>query len=246
MNYKLLDNDIILGQDRQYVLRIKDMTENDKPREKLIANGPGALSSQELLAIVLNYGTKKEDVLSMSNRVLHEYGEKALLTEFNPAKLAEDLEIPIVKACQIIASFELGKRFFSRKNGRPLHIRSAKQAIENLETIKNLKKECLYGLYLNSRYQLIHEEVISIGSVTSSIIHPREVFKPAIEHSAVAVILAHNHPSGDIKPTSEDFLTTTVLRKAAQLLGIDLLDHIIISGNKFLSIIEVQDANKKI
>jgi len=102
--------------------------------------------------------------------------------------------------------------------------------------MRDLKKEQLRGLYLNSRYNLIHDEVISIGTLTSNIVHPREVFKPALEYSAAAIIIAHNHPSGSIKPSQGDIQITNQLLKASKIIGIDLLDHIIIAGNKFMSV----------
>jgi DNA repair protein RadC len=222
------------------------MAESDKPREKMIKGGPQVLSSQELLAVVLNSGTRKEDVLSMANRILKDYGEKAIINKTNPKDLEKELEIPFVKACQIVACFELGKRFFSQQNGRARYVRSAKQAYEFLSPIKNLKKECVYGLYLNSRYQIIHEEIISVGSATSNVVYPKEVFRPAIEYSAAAVILAHNHPSGDPKPTKEDIVTTKLLQEAGHVLGIDLLDHVIVADNKYLSILEAKDENKTV
>lgn len=238
MEYTIFDNDQILDvQEKKYVLRIKDMDSEHRPREKMSIKGPGTLSSPELLAIILNTGTKKEGVLNMAQRVLREYGEKTIATEMDPRKIEKELGIPISKACQIIACFEIGRRYFDKKDGKPRYIRSAKQAIEYFKELHCLKKEQLHGLYLNSRYQIIYEEVISIGSLTSNIIHPREVFGPALEHSAVAVILAHNHPSNDPRPTSSDIETTKILIKAGKILGIDLLDHLVITKNKFASII---------
>lgn len=115
-------------------------------------------------------------------------------------------------------------------------IRTAKDAFNYLKDMRELPKEHLRGLYLNSRYRLVHDEVISIGTLTSNIIHPREVFRPALEYSAVAVILAHNHPSGSTKPSKEDIEITEQLIGAGKILGVDLLDHIIITKNKFASI----------
>jgi DNA repair protein RadC len=237
-DYYLKDNNLILdNNDKKYVLRVKDLADEDKPREKLIKYGPKILSSVELLAIILNVGTRKEEVLSMSQRILKEYGEKALINQVNPRIVSQQLNIPLAKACQVVACFELGKRFFQKSvNGR-IVIRTAKQAFAYLKDMRELTKEQLRGLYLNSRYRLIHDEVISVGSLTANIVHPREVFKPAIEHSAVAVIVAHNHPSGSIKPTKSDIEITQQLIQAGEILGIELLDHLIIAKNKFVSII---------
>lgn len=235
-NYKIKDHDIVVSQDKKYVLRVKDLPEKDKPREKLIEKGVSELSSAELLAIVLNTGNKKEGVLELSARLLKEYGEKAIISETRPEKLAQELDIPLVKACQIVACFELGRRFFQKKPHGSITIRSAKQAFEHLKDMGNLGKENFRGLYLNSRYQLVHDEVISVGSLTSSLVHPREVFKPAFEYSAVAVIIAHNHPSGSLKVSPADLEVSANLAEAGRVLGIDVLDHLIIAGNKFISV----------
>jgi len=241
--YTFSESDILLDlQEKKYVLKVRDLTDENKPREKLIRNGPEALSSAELLAIVLNVGTKKEEIFHMTNRILKEYGEKSIGNQTNAKKLSNELSIPIMKACQIISCFELGRRFFKESRGRQITIRTARQAYNYLSDMRNLPKEQLRGLYLNSRYRLIHDEVISIGTLTSSIVHPREVFKPALEYSAAAIIIAHNHPSGSIKPTNGDIETTRQLAKAAKIIGIDLLDHIIIAGEKFSSVpIEIDE-----
>ncbi len=235
-NYQIKDHDIVVSQDKKYVLRVKDLAEKDKPREKLIERGVSELSSAELLAIVLNTGNKKEGVLELSARLLKEYGEKAIISETKPEKLAQELDIPLVKACQIVACFELGRRFFQKKPHGSITIRSAKQAFDHLKDMGNLGKENFRGLYLNSRYQLVHDEVISVGSLTSSLVHPREVFKPAFEYSAVAVIIAHNHPSGSLKVSAADLEVSANLAEAGRVLGIDVLDHLIIAGNKFISV----------
>lgn len=236
-NYQIVDSDFILDAERKYVLRVKDMPDFEKPREKLLKNGPDSLSSAELLAIILNTGTKKEEVLAMSQRVFKEYGAKTIVYQKDPQALAKELDIPIIKSCQIIACFELGKRFFS-KNNSSVSIRSPKDAFKILKDMSNLKKEYLKGIYLNSRYQVLHEEIISIGSLTSNIVHPREVFGPALQHTAVAVIVAHNHPSGSLKPTDSDIEITKKLIEAGKVLGIELLDHLIIAKNKYSSILE--------
>lgn len=238
ITYQLKDNDLVLDAgSKEYVLRIKDLPEEERPREKLIKYGPDILSEAELLAIVLNVGTKKEEVFSMASRLLKEYGKNAVISQIDPRKFERDLKIPLVKACQIIACFELGRRFFKKVNGKNIIIKTAKQAHEHLKDMGDLQKEHLRGIYLNSRHRVVHEEVISIGSLTASIVHPREIFKPAIENGAVAVIIAHNHPSGDKKPTKEDIAITKQLAEAGRILGIDLLDHLIITKTGFMSVL---------
>lgn len=225
------------GTDKKYVLRLRDLPAEDKPREKLIAHGPAVLSVAELLAIILNVGTKKEDVLAMSRRLLKEYGDSVIVTQKDPSKVKEMLGIPLGKACQLVACFELGRRLFKTSDGkRPIVIRTASQVYNYLRDMRDLPKEHLRGLYLDSHYQLIHDELISIGTLTSNLVHPREVFRPAIERSAAALILAHNHPSGIPKPSDADLLVTTQIIEAGKVLGIGLLDHVIIAKNKYQSV----------
>ncbi len=234
MPYALQANDLLIGErPDQYVLRVKDLPDEQKPREKLIFQGPDSLSLAELVAAILGTGTKKEEVFLMAQRIVKEYGEKAIAAETDPQQMAEVLSIPLTKACQLIAAFELGRRFFASQAGRAVYVRNARQAYEYLRAIGYSTKEQLRGLYLNSRYEIVHDEVISVGSLTANIVHPREVFRPAIEHSAVAIIIAHNHPSGNLEPTSEDIAVTGQLRAAGKLLGIDLLDHLVIAGDQF-------------
>jgi len=238
--YKLKDNDLIMQEPgSSYVLRFRDIPDEDKPREKLLKSGPHNLSVAELMSIVLGVGTSKEDVLSMARRITREYGEKALLNEVNPELLANALDIPLTKACQVVASFEMGRRYFSKQRG-VVYIRQSKQAYDYLKDMGNLRKEQLRGLYLNSRYQVIHEEVISIGSLTANIVHPREVFQPAVEHGAIAVILTHNHPSGRVNPTQADIEVTQQLVKAGTILGIDVVDHLIITETRHVSLMQAQ------
>lgn len=237
--YSIADTDVILGEaPKKYLLRVRDLEKKDKPREKMLALGPGELSHAELMAVLLGVGTRKEEVLVMAGRIVREYGERAIIHETDPARLASSLDIPLSKACQIMASFELGRRAYLQKEGKPVYIRTAEHAYRHLKPMAHLQKEQLRGLYLNSRYQLIYEEVISMGSLTANIVHPREVFKPALEHGAVAIIIAHNHPSGSLSPTSDDLAATSQLKAAGAALGIDLLDHLILTPDAFTSVVE--------
>ncbi len=229
--------DAILDEDKEYVLKLRDLPANEKPREKLMKYGPQVLTLEELLALVLNVGTKKEEVLTMSRRLLKEYGSNAIIHQKDPKKVQQALGIPLVKSCQLVACFELGRRFFKNADIRkPITIRTASQVFEYLKDMRDLPKEHLRGLYLDNHYRLIHDEVISIGSLTSNIIHPREVFRPALEYSASAVILAHNHPSGIAKASDADIAITEQIVKAGEILGIGLLDHVVITKTKFGSI----------
>ncbi len=244
--YALTDNAFLMGEntDQPYVLRVRDLPSDEKPREKLLQLGADNLSLPELVAVLWGVGTKKEDVLLMAQRMVKEYGQRALGTETNPQKLADSLDIPLVKACQLVACFEIGRRFHSSSGGRPVYVRNAKQAHQYLRTIAFSSKEQLRGLYVNSRYQVVHDEVISVGTLTSNLVHAREVFQPAIEHGAIAVIIGHNHPSGVIEPTEADFIVTRQLIKAGKILGIDLIDHLIVTENNFVSILDYLDEQR--
>jgi DNA repair protein RadC len=239
--YAMLDHTFFLDEraetePKQYVLTIRDLPREEKPREKLLDYGPGALSVDELLAVILVTGTKKEGVLEMTHRIMQEYGERSVLSATDAKTLSADLDIPITKATQIIACGELGRRFYRRsKNGAPV-IRTAEDVYAHTVDMRNFTKEHLRGLYLNAHYQLVHDETISIGTVDASIIHPREVFRPALAYSAAAVILVHNHPSGNAAPSDADIAITHQLREAGKLLGIDLIDHIIVTFDTFISI----------
>lgn len=221
---------------RRYVLKVHDLPPQEKPREKLLTLGPDALSTQELLAALLNTGTTKEGVLAMSARIMKEYGEHSVMHARNPTVLAENIGIPLGKAIQIVAAAELGRRFFERNGANMRTIRTASDVFDHVADMRELPKEHLRGLYLNAHYRLIHDEIVSIGTVDMSIIHPREVFKPALSYSAAAVILVHNHPSGLLEPSDTDMRVTTQLIDAGKLLGIDLIDHIIVTKDAFASI----------
>jgi DNA repair protein RadC len=243
--YVLQDHDLVHDEDEQqigaqYVLRVRDLPEPERPREKLLELGPQALDVAELVAILWGVGTKREDVLTMAKRTLYEYGQKPLGNVDNPKQLSEAASIPLHKACQLVVGFELGRRYYAQTGGKAVHIRNFDQAFQYLKGMGTSSKEQLRGLYLNSRYQVIHDEVISVGSLTANIVHPREVFQPAIQHSAVAVIIAHNHPSGVLEPTAADLEVTAQLKAAGELLGISLLDHLIVSTDDCISIMETK------
>ncbi|HTH93294.1 MAG TPA: DNA repair protein RadC [Candidatus Paceibacterota bacterium] len=241
--YKIIESNFLVDDvlpknisNKQYTFKFKDMPDEDKPREKLSQYGPSALSVQELVAIVLQTGTKKEDVMSMASRIIKDYGTRTLASQTDAQKLAKDLDVPIAKAMQIVACAELGRRFFDKRAAGPQTIRTAKDVFEYLQDMRNLPKEHLRGIYLNTHHKVIHDEVISIGTINSNLVHPREVFKPAIEHGAAGVILAHNHPSGIVTPSQADIEITKHIIEVGKIIGIPVIDHVVIGGNKFISI----------
>lgn len=238
MPYRLKSSPTTINHGRPYeIKKVRDMAEGEKPREKMIAEGVGALSMAELLAVVLGVGTKREEVFAMSSRLLREYGEKAIASQKDPITITKELNLPTNKACQIVACFELGRRLFQKKPGGLITIRNAAQAFAHLKDMSNLKKEQFRGLYLNNHYQLIHDEVISIGTIDASLVQAREVFRPALEYGASAIIIAHNHPSGILKSNRNDAEITDNLLAAGKILDVEILDHLIIGNGKYLSII---------
>jgi DNA repair protein RadC len=235
--YRVVNRDLMLDNPaKRYVLRVRDLPQDEKPRERLFAEGPAALSSKELLAILLVTGTTKEGILQLAARVLKDYGEKSLFSRTDAGALAADLGIPPTKAAQIVAAGELGRRFYRRNSAGAAVIRTPADAYAHTAEMRVLSKEQLRGIYLDSHYQVVHDEVISIGSIDANIIHPREVFKPALEYSAAAVILVHNHPSGIAIPSEADMLITQQIAEAGRILGIELIDHLVVTANGFVSI----------
>ncbi|MES2014487.1 MAG: DNA repair protein RadC [Patescibacteria group bacterium] len=235
--YTVQSRDLTLdNEEKRYTLKVRDMPAENKPRERLLAEGSSNLSTQELLAIILGTGTKKEEVMAMSSRIMKEYGEKSLMSQKNPLELAENLDIPLGKALQIVACAELGRRFFSKNDHTAPTIRTPREVFEYVADMRNLPKEHLRGIYLNTHYKVIHDEVISIGTLDANIVHPRDVFRPALEHAAAAIILVHNHPSNTPTESEADVLVTEQIIKAGALLGIDLIDHIIITKESFKSV----------
>lgn len=225
----------VVGE-RQYAYKLRDLPEADKPREKMIAHGPGGLSIVELVAVILNTGTVREDVLSMSSRIIREYGEKSFASFDDPKKMSDELDIPIVKACQIVASSELGRRFYKKAGGRGVSVRNAKDVSAYVRDMHDLPKEYLRGIYLNNHHKVVHDEVLSMGTLDANLIHPREVFKPALEYGASAVILVHNHPSGVVTPSASDIDITKQLIEAGRIMGISLVDHVIVGKGKYVSV----------
>ena len=211
------------------------------PREKLEKQGPDSLSLAELIAIVFGTGYKNEGVLVLADRLLQEYGSQGLTDVRSTAQLRQATGLPPVKSCQMVACFELGRRLFGcrPKGSRVVAFRSPRDVYEFVCDMRSLRKEQLRGLYLNARNKIIHEEVISVGTITANLVHPAEVFRPALEYSAIGIIIVHNHPSGDPEPSDEDIAITSQLVQAASLLGLKLLDHIIVAEHGYRSLSEI-------
>ena len=210
-------------------MKIKNMPDIDKPREKMLRYGPSKLSDRELIAILLDTGTSKKDVLQLAGDV------EKWLNRQNSVELKELLSIKglgIAKAGRIAAAIELGKRFSEKRN---TGLTSPEIVWHSCMDIARSKKEQFVVFYLDARYRQIERQVISVGLLTESLVHPREVFETAVRLSCAAVILVHNHPSGELTPSDGDIKVTERLVKAGNILGIDVLDHVIISKDGFLS-----------
>ena len=219
-------------------MNIKTLPSDERPREKLIKYGPRTLTNSELLAIILRTGNKKESVLELSNKFFKKYNLKSL-SRLKVSILKKQLGIGDAKACQIMACFELGRRLSAFKENKKSVIKSAKDIAKLfIPEMGGLEKEHFRGIYLNSRKKIIKQETIFVGSLNESVVHPREIFKIALDENAAAIILLHNHPSGDPSPSSFDVEITKELIKAGELLGIQVLDHIIIGGKKYVSLKE--------
>jgi DNA repair protein RadC len=215
-------------------MRIKDIIEEYRPREKLLKEGVLSLNDSELLAIIINTGTKKENAVEISNRLMLKYGlnELSKLT-INELKGIEG--IGVTKACQILALLEFNKRYSIRKNNGK-KIASSRDVYEYCyPKLSELDKEHFVALLLDTKNKIIKEETISIGTLNSSLVHPREVFKSAIKESSNSMILVHNHPSGESEPSDEDIHITKLLIEAGELLNIKVLDHIIIGKEGYYS-----------
>jgi len=218
-------------------MKIKDMPETSRPRERFLENGPEALSDAELMAIILRTGTKEENVVEMSNRLISEYKLENLF-DCSLKELQEIKGIGPSKAIEILTISELGKRYSKRKN--PIKkITSAKDVFTFFhERLKNKKQEHFYTLLLNTQNIIVKEELVSIGVLDSALLHPREVFKPAIKNSAKKIIIVHNHPSGNPSPSPEDLDITKKLIEIGEMLDIKVLDHVIIGRGKWWSWVE--------
>ncbi|MCK5320357.1 DNA repair protein RadC, partial [Candidatus Parcubacteria bacterium] len=211
---------------------IKNLPKHEQPREKLIEKGAENLRDSELMAILLRTGIEGKNVLKISEEILNKFSKKKLLS-LDFEKLSKIKGIGAGKACLLLSAFELTKRALEVEDNNLPAINSAKDAVAQLQELRTAKKEHFAVLYLNARNQLIHKETISIGTLNASLVHPREVFKPAIEHLAASIIVAHNHPSGGCEPSEADLELTKRLRGAGKLLGIEVVDHVIISSTDF-------------
>ncbi len=212
------------------MIQIQKLHKDDKPREKLALKGAKALKDHELMAILLGTGTKDKDVFKLSREII-----KIFQNDFetlNLEKLQNIHGLGLAKASQILSAIELSKRYLIKQNRR---IRFAKDIHEELKEFANKKQEYFVTITLDGASHIIEKRVIFIGTLNQSLVHPREVFADAISDRAASIIIAHNHPSGQLRPSQEDKMVTNRLKEVSKIIGIELLDHVIISKEGFYS-----------
>lgn len=220
-------------------LVLRDIPAEERPRERLVNAGASALSNAELLAIILRTGTISESAVHLAHRILAESDGLRNLVDVSTEQLTRIKGVGQVKAVQIQAGIELGRRLATSHLYEAVTIRSPRDVEQLLmEELRYLRKEHFVCLFLNTKNHVVAKETLSIGSLNASIVHPREVFLAAIKRSSAAIICVHNHPSGDPTPSPEDIEITNRLVEAGQLIGIDVLDHIIIGDSKIVSLKE--------
>lgn len=222
-----------------FTTSIKDLNDNDKPREKLYKFGADKLSEYELIAILLGSGSRNEDVLTLSKKLWQYMNKFHRISELAIDDLMEIEGIGLSKACSIISALELSKRINIRECVDNFSVGSPKSVADIfMNILRDEMKEHFYVLLLDTKNKIISWDEISKGDLNSSIVHPREVFKYALKYSANSIICLHNHPSGDPTPSMQDIEITKRLQEVGNLVGIKLLDHIIIGYNKYISLKE--------
>jgi DNA repair protein RadC len=216
---------------------IKDMPGSERPRERLQRLGAENLSAQEILAIVMVMGSKGESVMITAQRLLDKFGNIQGIANSTVEELSRIRGIGLAKACQIKAAFELANRWDNSAGGeKKTVVATPEEAYSELRgKARDQKKEHFWAILLNTRNQVIRSSEISVGSLDTSIVHPRELFKEAIAASASSVIVAHNHPSGNPEASQDDIRLTRRLVEAGSIMGIEIVDHIIIGEGKFIS-----------
>jgi DNA repair protein RadC len=213
---------------------IREMPKVERPREKLIEKGTENLKDEELLAILLRTGTKEKSALDLAKQILRKFSKK----KFQKLKYEDLIKIKGIdeaKATTILAAIELTKRILKIGEETLPKIESIKDVVAQFSYLREKQREHLTALYLNARNEVVFKKHLFVGTLDANICHPREIFKYAIENNAASIILVHNHPSGDPEPSKADLEITKRIQEAGKIMGIDLLDHIIITKNKIFS-----------
>jgi DNA repair protein RadC len=215
---------------------VRDLPRQERPRERLQKFGPEALSAQELLALVIGRGIPRKSVMSIAQELMAKFGNVKAIGQATIEELSQIKGIGLAKAAQIKACFELGRREELEPELKDFNIKDPETVVKAIRaSIKDKAKEHFKLILLNPRNKIIGISTISIGTLNASLVHPREVFKDAIMHSAASVVLAHNHPSGDPEPSEDDLKITKKLVDSGKILGIEVLDHIVVGKETFKS-----------
>lgn len=223
-----------------HIKSIKEIPLNDRPREKMAANGAAVLTDAELIAILLRTGTAEKSAIDIASEMTADgglYKRLAGITRLN--ELTNIKGLGQAKAATVLAALEIGRRIASAKPLEKIHLSCPQDVADFLmPRLRYAAKEQFVVILLNSKNKVIGTEVVSEGSLSSSIVHPREVYAPAILHHAAAIMVAHNHPSGDPKPSLEDEEITRMLSRSGKVLGIPMIDHVIIGDGNYYSFLE--------
>ncbi len=219
---------------RLWPVRLRDLPRVERPRERLLERGASALKDEELLVVLLGTGFRGRGSAEMATQLLQ--GGLAALIASGPAELMSVPGVKGAKASRLLAALELGRRAFGREDPCEAPTLSGPQdVVRLLGGIRRARKEHFVAVFLNARHQVIKQETISVGTLNASLVHPREVFQPAVGESAASVILAHNHPSGDPTPSEEDVQLTARLVEAGRIMGIEVLDHLVVASRGWVS-----------
>ncbi len=215
---------------------IKEWSEDDRPREKLAKFGASVLSDAELLAIIINTGTARQSAVDLARTLIHQYSDLPELAKKNHKELSKIRGIGETKALKLLAAFEIGRRIQSKAAAQKTKITGPDEMAElYLPLTRDWKTEKFMLVLLDSANQIIRDIVLTEGILNASLVHPREVFKTAIDERAASIILIHNHPSGNPAPSSDDMKITEQLKQAGQIMGIPVKDHLILAGHQFTS-----------
>jgi DNA repair protein RadC len=224
-------------EEKKTFTSIRQWAEDDRPREKMLLKGKSALSDAELIAILINSGNKNESAVDLAKRILHDAGDNLLqLSKLSIGDLMKYRGMGEAKAISIMAALELGKRRRESEALEKIKLTSSRDAFELIQSdLTDLTHEEFWLLLLNNAQQLIRKVCISQGGFTGTVADPKKIFKLALENSACHVILAHNHPSGNLKPSDNDIKLTKKLKEAGAFLEMPVLDHIIVGEEKYFS-----------
>ena len=218
------------------IILIKDIPNNERPRERLIKYGVESLSNEELLSIIISSGTKDKSCKEISLEILKYFEDVSNMNNANISNLSSINGIGLSKACNILASIELGKRVYFKREDTSIKCNNSLKIYEYIkDEFIDKKQEYFYALYFDNKQRLIDKRLLFIGTINKSLVHPREVFKYAYLYSASSIAIVHNHPSGDVNPSKEDIEITEALYELGRLNKIPLVDHIIVGNNSYYS-----------